>query len=176
MVEQAIEDIGGISVGAFDGQVVEGGVVVGDELIKFQSEVPEARAVGSLQDSLREEKALAVAARGFAFTPDADRIQAGDCVDYLGQSLTKGLFMEVPIRYLLDVVVGDALGELRHRVGADVTAISHDGGDDCAHILDELLVLPGWREEMAGEVELVIHFNQEVGQLDRPHPCRQPTF
>jgi len=48
VVEKAVKHESRITVGAFDGHVVEGSVIIREECIEFESEVAEACAVGLL--------------------------------------------------------------------------------------------------------------------------------
>ena len=58
VVQHAVENEGGVAVGAFDGSAVKRRVVVSDEGIELQGEVIEAGAVGLLQHAVRHGKAL----------------------------------------------------------------------------------------------------------------------
>src|SRR5262245_38959015 len=69
MIEQAIQDVGGIPLRALDRYGIEGGVVVRNEGIKFYGVVPQAVTIGPPQDPTGKEKPLAVAARGASIPP-----------------------------------------------------------------------------------------------------------
>ena len=75
--------------------------------------------------------------------------------------------MQIPVRDPLDVLVADALGELRHGLRAEITAIGHDGRNHLAHLVGRAGVTPPAGQEVAGPVEVIIHGEEELGEPDR---------
>jgi 7-keto-8-aminopelargonate synthetase-like enzyme len=71
------------------------------------------------------------------------------------------------------MLVGKVRGQLGHRVGAEVAAVRHDRGQYGADVLGRGL---GGRQEMAGEAQLVIDLDQELGQFHAAHVLCQPGF
>jgi len=69
VVKQTVQFKGSITVGTFNRQAVEGGVIIGHEGVKLHGEVAESGAVGLLEDPARQREALPVACRGSAFAP-----------------------------------------------------------------------------------------------------------
>jgi hypothetical protein len=135
VVEQPIEHERRVPVGAFDGRAVEGRVVVRDEGIELQGEVAEAGAVGLLQDLPGHGEPLPVAGRRPAFAPVERGIQAGDRLHQRRQGGALRLLGHLPVADPLELLVSDALGDLGHRVQADVAAVCEHDGQKQAHVL-----------------------------------------
>lgn len=110
MIEHAVEHVGRIALRALDRDGIERGVVVRDEGIELQGIVPQPVTIGAPQDPAGKQKPLAIAARGAAIAPHLRSLKGRDGIDNIGQGGSEGVFMEIPIRDPLDVVVGDVIG------------------------------------------------------------------
>src|SRR5215467_14444852 len=85
VIEQPVEDVGGIALGALDRYGVEWRVIVGNEGVELQRIVPQAMTIGTAEDPPREEEALPIAAGGAAIAPHLGRVQGRDSIDQIGK-------------------------------------------------------------------------------------------
>ena len=67
-------------------------------------------------------------------------------------------FCELPVSDPFYLTIGDAIGQPGHGVGSNIAAMGHDGCQDDAHLFRFALL--GYRAEVVGEVQFVIHLNQ----------------
>jgi hypothetical protein len=74
--------------------------------------------------------------------------------------------MQIPVGNPLNILVADALGELRHGLRAQIAAIGHDGRNYLAHLVGGAGIAPPTGQEVAGPVEVIIHGNEEFWQPD----------
>ena len=74
--------------------------------------------------------------------------------------------MQIPIGNPLNILIADALGELRHGLRAEITTIGHDGRNHLAHLVGGTGVTPAAGQEVTGPVEVIIHGNEEFRQPD----------
>jgi hypothetical protein len=93
MIEQAVEDVGGIPLRTLDRHGIERGVVVCNEGIELQGIVAQAVTIGPPQHPTGKEKPLAIAARGTPIAPHLRGIEGCDGIDDIGQGAPEGLFM-----------------------------------------------------------------------------------
>ena len=145
---------------------IEWRVVVGNERIELQRKIAQAVAVGPPQDPRREQKALPIAAGGRPIAPHLCGIEGQHGIDDIGERRPQSLVMQIPVGNPLDIFVADTLGELRHGLRAEITAVSHDGRNHLAHLVGGAGVPPPAGQEVAGPVEVIIHGNEELRQPD----------
>src|SRR5437870_1111668 len=86
MIEQAVQDIRGITLRALNRHGIERRVVVSNERVELQGEIAHAVAVGPPQDPLWEEKALPIAAGGGPIAPHLRGIERQHRIDEIGKS------------------------------------------------------------------------------------------
>ena len=174
VVAEPVEHERRVPVGAFDRRAVERRVVVGDEGIELQGEVAEPGAVGLLQDLAGHGEPLPVAGRRPAFAPVERGIEAGDGVHQRRQGGALRLLGHLPVADPLELLVGDALGDLGHRVQADVAAVRQHDGQERAHVLRVTPPALGGGHEVVGEAQVVIDLDEQVREPDRAHLLGQP--
>ena len=174
MIEQAVQDVGGIPLRALDRDGIEGGVVVRNEGIKFQGVVPQAVTIGPPQDPTGKEKPLAIAARGAPIPPDLRGVEGRDGIDDIGQGRSERLLMQIPVRDLLDVGIGHIRGQACHGLRAEIAAIGHDGRDDLADVVRRARRALAQGQEVPGPVEALIDREEEVGEADRGDLVPEP--
>ena len=174
VVKEPIEHKRRFPVGAFDWRAVERRVVVGDEGIELQGEVAEPGAVGLLQALAWHGEPLPVAGRRPAFSPVERGVEAGDGVHQHRQGGTLRFLGHLPVADPLELLVGDALGDLGHRVQADVAAVRQHDGQERTHVLRVTPPALSGRHEVVGETQVVIDLDEQVREPDRAHLLGQP--
>jgi hypothetical protein len=174
VVAEAVEHERRVAVGAFDGHAVERRVVVGDEGIELQREVAEPGAVSLLQDLAGHGEPLSVAGRRPAFAPVDCGVQTRDGVHQRRQGGPLCLLGHLPVADPLELFIGDGLGDLGHRVQADVAPVPQHDGQDLAHVFGVTSSTPGRGQEVVGEPQVVVDFDEQIGEADRPHVLGQP--
>jgi hypothetical protein len=61
VIEQAIEDVRGITLGTLNWDAVEGGIVIANKGIEFETKITEPMTVGTPEYPPRKQKTLSVA-------------------------------------------------------------------------------------------------------------------
>src|SRR5262245_28727266 len=118
MIEQAIQDVGGIPLRALDRYGIEGGVVVRNEGLKFYGVVPQAVTIGPPQDPTGKEKPLAVAARGASIPPYLRGVEGRDGIANISQGCSERLLMQIPVSDHLDGGIGHIRRQALYGSGA----------------------------------------------------------
>jgi hypothetical protein len=60
---------------------------------------------------------------------------------------------------VFDLPVSDTVCELGHGVGANVTAVRHEGCQRCANVFGFPIVVLRWERKVTREPQLVVHLN-----------------
>ena len=89
---------------------------------------------------------------------------------------TLGLLGHLPVADSLELLVGDALGDLGHRVQADVAAVPEHDGQDLAHIFGVTPPALGRGQEVVGEPQVVVDLDEQVGEADRATASNFPVI
>jgi hypothetical protein len=84
------------------------------------------------------------------------------------------LLGHLPVADPLELLVGDPLGDLGHRVQADVAAMRQHDGQERTDVLCITHPALGGRYEVVGEAQIVIDLDEQVGEPDRAHLLGQP--
>ena len=110
VVKQTVQYKGSITVGTFNRQAVEGGVVIGREGVKLQGEVAESGAVGLLEDPAWQREALPVACGALALAPACGGVEVRDRAHQFRQGAPLRLFGQMPVPDPLELLVSDVGG------------------------------------------------------------------
>ena len=86
------------------------------------------------------------------------------------------LLGHLPVADPLELLVGDALGDLGHRVQADVAAVGQHDGQERAHVFRVTPAALGRGHEVVGEAQVVIDLDEQVREPDRAHVLGQPSL
>ena len=85
------------------------------------------------------------------------------------------LLGHLPVADPLELLVGEALGDLGHRVQADVAAVGQHDGQERAHVFRVTPAALSRRHEVIGEAEVVIDLDEQIREPDSAHLLGQPS-
>jgi hypothetical protein len=85
------------------------------------------------------------------------------------------LLDHLPVADPLELLVGHALGDLGHRLQADIAAVRQLDGQERAYALRVAAAAPGRGHEVIGEAQVVIDLDEQVREPDRPYLLGQPS-
>lgn len=86
------------------------------------------------------------------------------------------LLGHLPVADSLELLIGNTLRDLGHRVQADVAAVRQRCCQDHAHVFGIPSSSLGRREEVIGEAQVVIDLDEQVRKPARARLPGQPSF
>jgi len=165
MVEQAVEDVGGIAHRGVDDFGVEGRVLVGDvgvELHAWLRAVPQVYLPGGLSSAAGPE-VLPVQGRRGAVSPVGGERLAELRVGQSGQPSRVGLVADVPRLQPGQPRVSGARTGFRHLAQAQVDRVGQNGRQQQLPVFGPLAALEV--PEVPGEAGPVVHLQKQFGDL-----------